>query len=76
MSMTTKKKGLGSKGLGIEALINNKMEDFKEVSLRQQTGEAVNELDINLIEPTANSPANILTLRRWRNWRNLSKHTA
>ena len=41
MSMTTKKKGLGSKGLGIEALINNKMEDFKEVSLRQQTGEAV-----------------------------------
>ena len=67
MSMTTKKKGLGSKGLGIEALINNKMEDFKEVSLRQQTGEAVNELDINLIEPNR---------KRWRNWRNLSKHTA
>ncbi len=56
MSMTAKKKGLGSKGLGIEALINNKMEDFKEVSLRQQTGEAVNELDIDLIEPNRKQP--------------------
>lgn len=56
MSMATKKKGLGSKGLGIEALINNKMEDFKEVSMRQQAVETVNELDIDLIEPNRKQP--------------------
>lgn len=50
------KKGLGSKGLGIEALINNKMEDFKEVSMRQQAAEAVNELDIDMIEPNRRQP--------------------
>lgn len=54
--MATKKKGLGSKGLGIEALINNKMEDFKEVSMRQQAGEAVGELDIDMIEPNRKQP--------------------
>lgn len=54
--MATKKKGLGSKGLGIEALINNKMEDFKEVSMRQQAAEAVNELDIDMIEPNRKQP--------------------
>lgn len=54
--MPTKKKGLGSKGLGIEALINNKMEDYKEVSLRQQAGETVSELDIDMIEPNRKQP--------------------
>lgn len=54
--MATIKKGLGSKGLGIEALINNKMEDFKEVSMRQQSAEAVNELDIDMIEPNRKQP--------------------
>lgn len=54
--MATKKKGLGSKGLGIEALINNKMEDFKEVSLRQQSAETISELEIDLIEPNRKQP--------------------
>ena len=49
--MATKKMGLGSKGMGLEALINNKLEDFKE------TGKAgVWELDINLIEPNRKQP--------------------
>lgn len=47
--------GLGSKGMGIEALINNKLEDFKE------TGKEVNkstvwELDMDLIEPNRKQP--------------------
>ncbi|MDD4843835.1 MAG: ParB/RepB/Spo0J family partition protein [Anaerotignum sp.] len=53
--MTAKKMGLGSKGKGIEALINNKLEDFNE------TGKEVNksgvwELDINMIEPNRKQP--------------------
>lgn len=44
------KKGLGAKGLGLEALINNKMEDF------QNAGDGVLELDINKIEPNRKQP--------------------
>lgn len=53
--MATKKMGLGSKGMGLEALINNKLEDFKETG--KETGKAgVWELDINLIEPNRKQP--------------------
>ncbi|WP_352399811.1 ParB/RepB/Spo0J family partition protein [Anaerotignum sp.] len=53
--MAAKKMGLGSKGMGIEALINNKLEDFKE------TGKEVNrsnvwELDMDMIEPNRKQP--------------------
>jgi len=51
--MATKKKGLGSKGLGIEALINTKMDDFNEIEQRK---EGAFELDINLIEPNRKQP--------------------
>lgn len=49
--MAAVKKGLGSKGLGLEALINTKMDDFYEV---EQDG--VREVDINDIEPNRNQP--------------------
>ena len=44
------KKGLGAKGLGIEALIHNKMEDF------ESDGGGVLELDLNKIEPNRKQP--------------------
>ncbi|MEE0702354.1 MAG: ParB/RepB/Spo0J family partition protein [Anaerotignum sp.] len=44
------KKGLGAKGLGIEALIHNKMEDF------ESDGGGVMELDLNKIEPNRKQP--------------------
>lgn len=53
--MATKKKGLGSKGLGLEALINDKLEDYKEVS-QQFKEDAVVELDIDMIEPNRKQP--------------------
>lgn len=44
------KKGLGAKGLGIEALIHNKMEDF------ESDGGGVLELDLHKIEPNRKQP--------------------
>ncbi len=49
------KKGLGSKGLGIEALINTKMEDYNETG----NSEGVLEIDINKIEPNKDQPRKI-----------------
>jgi len=49
--MAAVKKGLGSKGLGLEALINTKMDDFYEA---EQNG--VREIDINEIEPNRDQP--------------------
>lgn len=47
--------GLGSKGMGIEALINNKLEDLKETG--KEVGKAaVWELDMNMIEPNRKQP--------------------
>lgn len=50
--MAVPKKGLGSKGLGMEALINNQMNDF------QESGKEGNvlEIDINKIEPNQEQP--------------------
>ncbi|WMI81161.1 ParB/RepB/Spo0J family partition protein [Anaerotignum sp. MB30-C6] len=53
--MAAKKKGLGSKGMGIEALINNKLEDFKETG-KEGNKTAVWELDMNMIEPNRKQP--------------------
>lgn len=53
--MAAKKKGLGSKGLGLEALINDKLEDYKEVS-QQFKEDSVVELDIDMIEPNRKQP--------------------
>lgn len=44
------KKGLGAKGLGIEALIHNKMEDF------ESDGGGVLEIDLHKIEPNRKQP--------------------
>lgn len=53
--MAAKKMGLGSKGMGLEALINNKLEDFKETG--KEIGKpAVWELDMNMIEPNRKQP--------------------
>ncbi len=49
--MSAAKKGLGSKGLGLEALINTKMDDFYEA----EQGNVL-EVDINEIEPNRNQP--------------------
>lgn len=53
--MATRKMGLGSKGMGIEALINNKMEDFKETG-KEAGKAAVLELDMDMIEPNRKQP--------------------
>ena len=53
--MAAKKMGLGSKGMGIEALINNKLEDFKETG-KEVNKSAVWELDMNMIEPNRKQP--------------------
>ena len=47
------KKGLGSKGKGLEALINTKIMDY---SSEQREGEGILEIDINKIEPNRNQP--------------------
>ncbi len=57
--MAVKKKGLGSKGLGIEALINTKMDDLKETALQKttKTSESMpKELDLDMIEPNRKQP--------------------
>ena len=55
--MAVKKKGLGAKGLGINALINTEMEDMKASKpAKKKTEEAVLELDLDLIEPNRKQP--------------------
>ena len=53
--MAVKKKGLGMKGLGINALINTELEDMKTVPAKRME-EATAELDIDLIEPNRKQP--------------------
>ncbi len=47
--MAARKSGLGTKGLGIEALINDQMEDMAQT-------DSVKEIDINQIEPNRSQP--------------------
>ena len=55
--MAVKKKGLGAKGLGINALINTEMEDIKTSKpAKKKTEEAVLELDLDMIEPNRKQP--------------------
>ena len=55
--MAVKKKGLGAKGLGINALINTEMEDMKASKKEtKKTEEAVLELELDLIEPNRKQP--------------------
>lgn len=57
--MAVKKKGLGSKGLGIEALLNTKMDDLKETSMQntvKNDSGAPKELDLDMIEPNRKQP--------------------
>ncbi|MBQ2925128.1 MAG: ParB/RepB/Spo0J family partition protein [Anaerotignum sp.] len=55
--MAAKKKGLGAKGLGINALINTEMEDMKASKpAKKKTDEAVQELELDLIEPNRKQP--------------------
>ena len=51
--MSLKKKGLGSKGLGIEALINNKINELNEINIEKIN---ILEIDINLIKPNIKQP--------------------
>lgn len=50
--MGAPKKGLGSKGLGLEALLNNKMTELNEKTV--ETG--IFEVDIDKVEPNKNQP--------------------
>lgn len=50
--MAEKKRGLGAKGLGINALINTEVQDLKTA----KSNEAVTELDLDLIEPNRKQP--------------------
>lgn len=54
--MAAPKKGLGSKGLGIEALINNKINDLNDTTF---SNDGVIEIDINKIEPNSYQPRKI-----------------
>ena len=55
--MAVKKKGLGAKGLGINALINTEMEDMKASKpAKKKTEEAVLELELDMIEPNRKQP--------------------
>jgi len=55
--MAAKKKGLGAKGLGINALINTEMEDMKASKpAKKKTDEAVLELELDMIEPNRKQP--------------------
>lgn len=55
--MATKKKGLGAKGLGINALIHTEMEDMKTSKPEvKKTQEAVLELELDHIEPNRKQP--------------------
>lgn len=50
--MSGKKKGLGTRGLGINALINTELEDMQ----RKEADVNVTELDLDLIEPNRKQP--------------------
>ncbi|MBO8434391.1 MAG: ParB/RepB/Spo0J family partition protein [Tyzzerella sp.] len=50
--MGAPKKGLGSKGLGLEALLNNKITELNEKTV----GTGVFEVDIDKVEPNKNQP--------------------
>lgn len=54
--MAAKKKGLGSKGLGINALIHTELEDMKTAKAEKKTEEAVLELELDMIEPNRKQP--------------------
>ena len=56
--MAVKKKGLGAKGLGINALITTEMEDMKASKPveKKKTEETVLELELDLIEPNRKQP--------------------
>lgn len=54
--MAGKKKGLGSKGLGINALINTELEDMRVAQPQAKKDEAVVELELDLIEPNRRQP--------------------
>lgn len=54
--MAAKKKGLGSKGLGINALIHTELEDMKIAKAEKKTEEAVLELELDMIEPNRKQP--------------------
>ena len=52
IDMAEKKRGLGAKGLGINALINTEVQDLKTA----KSNETVTELDLDLIEPNRKQP--------------------
>ena len=54
--MAVKKKGLGAKGLGINALINTELEDMRVAQTQAKKDEAVVELELDLIEPNRRQP--------------------
>lgn len=55
--MAVKKKGLGVKGLGINALINTEMEDMQSSKPEKKiTEEAVLEVELDMIEPNRKQP--------------------
>ncbi len=55
--MAAKKKGLGAKGLGINALINTEYEDMKASKPeKKKIDEAVLELELDMIEPNRKQP--------------------
>ena len=54
--MAVKKKGLGAKGLGINALINTELEDMRVAQPNVKKDEAVVELELDLIEPNRKQP--------------------
>lgn len=54
--MAVKKKGLGAKGLGINALINTELEDMRVAQPQAKKDEALVELELDLIEPNRRQP--------------------
>lgn len=54
--MAGKKKGLGTKGLGINALIHTELEDMRVAQPKANKDEAVVELELDLIEPNRRQP--------------------
>lgn len=54
--MAVKKKGLGAKGLGINALINTELEDMRVAQPQAKKDETVVELEMDLIEPNRRQP--------------------
>lgn len=54
--MAVKKKGLGAKGLGINALINTELEDMRVAQPQAKKDETVVELELDLIEPNRRQP--------------------